>query len=94
MEKKLIFHPYLFVIYGVSVMITSNMTELTMNSLRVLGYSTIACTILLAFLYIVLKDKVKASLISSVATLLIFTFGHVRVIIQANFSPSSDFFYG
>lgn len=84
MKKIYTLHPYLFVLYCVLAIITNNITDININSLRVIMFSTIACTVVLLFFYIVLRDVVKASLISSVAILLIFSFGHVKALILAN----------
>ena len=92
MKNKIILHPYLFVLYGVLAIITNNITEINIGSLRVILFSTIACSIVLVFFYLILKDTVKASLISSVAILLIFSYGHVKSLIQANSSGDPKYF--
>lgn len=86
MKSKPILHPYFFVLYGVLSLIANNITQISISSLKILLLSTVACTVVLLFFYLILKDTVKASLLSSVATILIFTYGHVKSLILANVS--------
>jgi len=93
-KVKLSWHPYLFAVYGVLATIASNIVNLQIGVIESVAASLLASIIVVVALRLILRDGLKAGLISSAFILIIFSYGHVQTLIQgwrvAGFSPAQD----
>src|SRR3989337_1154658 len=76
-------HTILFAAYPVLAMLAFNIGEIPVSdALRVLVVSLIAAILLLLVLRLILRDWVKASLISTGALILFFSYGHIYDLVR------------
>ena len=79
-KRRLVLHPFLFTLYAVIALFVSNISEIRLAGLRALLFSVVGALFLVIFVRLVLKDKIKAGLISSGIILLVFSYGHVKTL--------------
>lgn len=76
-------HPVLFAVFPALALLAHNISEISSNNaIRSLIISVLVTLILVVSLYFLIKDWNKASLISTIALVLFFSYGHVYNILE------------
>lgn len=86
-----IFHPFLFACYAALSLIAQNRAQFQSEGGRAFVLSVCLTLLLMIILWLVIKDTEKASLITSVAVILFFSYGHTKNVILSS-SLSSTLF--
>ncbi len=80
-KRRLVLHPYLFALYAVMALFANNVSQIGLAGIRALLFSVIGVVIVVILARLVLRDAVKAGLISSGVILLAFSYGHVETLV-------------
>lgn len=83
MKRPLILHPFLFASYAVLALLANNIADINLAGFRALLVSIGVSVLIVVLCKWMVKDSLKAGLISSAAILLIYAFGHVENITRS-----------
>lgn len=81
-KRTLVIHPFLFTLYAVMALFVHNITQIELGELRALLFSTLGALVLVVVMRLVLRDAVKAGLVSSGIILLAFSYGHIETLAE------------
>ncbi|MBN2500866.1 MAG: sulfatase-like hydrolase/transferase [Anaerolineales bacterium] len=85
---KYLLTPFFFATYAFLSLLVNNITEVDVGALTALLFSTLIAGLALILLRIFVRDAEKASIIATIAVVLIFSFGHVSNLLAGFFSGS------
>lgn len=89
MKKIIKFYPFLIAFYPILALRNFNISYVSINSLfRSIVLALVATAILLTGLSLILKNGAKARLITSLALILFFTYGHVYLAVEDHFGQA------
>lgn len=83
MRKHPIIYPYLFALYPIISLLSSNITQLEGKlALRPMFLSILSCVLMLILGYFIFKDWDKSSLLTSLILTLFFSYGHIYLAVE------------
>jgi len=91
MKKSFIIHPFLFAIFPILFLFSHNVDQVSYSELLLPSAIVLGFTLLLILLSrSIFKDNNKAGIIVSLFLILFFSYGHVRDLIIASFTPGKN----
>jgi hypothetical protein len=83
LKRHWVLHPYLFAAYVVLAPLAHNIGNFGLAGVRALLVSVIGTIFVVVILRLLVRDAVKAGLISSALILMVFSYGHVKTVMQS-----------
>jgi hypothetical protein len=91
---RLILHPFLFALYAVMLLLANNIAFVQFSAIRTGLFSLVGAIVLMGVLWLILKDALRAGLITSGFIMLSFSYGHIQNLLNnvfiGNFSLGQD----